>query len=335
MASLSVCIANYQGSAVIRACLDSVLAQQTDFRVEILVHDDCSSDGSADTVAAEYPGVTLIRSEENVGFCVSNNRLVEAASGDHILLLNNDASLRSGALQALHDYAVNHPGAGILSLPQYRKDDGELVDRGQFLDLFNNVIPNTDSQQREVATVMASCLWIRRSLWQDIGGFPEWFVSIAEDTYLCSVCRLMGKTVEVLPGPGYDHVVGGSFGGGKVVESGLSTSYARRSLSELNKNRVMTMCYPGPWQLPALLVHLPLLLIEGLLLSLLKRSPDPLLRIYWPSVAGVLNDLGRLGRERRRVQQLRRIGAGEFFSLFRWRHQKLALLLRYGIPRIN
>ena len=52
---VSVCIANFNGEAVLDACLSSVLAQDTDFPVEILVHDDCSSDGSVALIKERFP----------------------------------------------------------------------------------------------------------------------------------------------------------------------------------------------------------------------------------------------------------------------------------------
>jgi glycosyltransferase involved in cell wall biosynthesis len=73
----SVCIANYNGAGIIDACIRSVLAQDCGFPVEIIVHDDASPDGSGQHVQECYPSVRLLESSENVGFCVSNNRMVE------------------------------------------------------------------------------------------------------------------------------------------------------------------------------------------------------------------------------------------------------------------
>ena len=58
---VSVCIANYNGMEVIDDCLRSVLAQQGDIAVEILVHDDASSDGSLDHIREHYPQVKADR----------------------------------------------------------------------------------------------------------------------------------------------------------------------------------------------------------------------------------------------------------------------------------
>src|ERR1700741_345371 len=104
--TVSVCIANYNGMSIIDACLRSVLNQDCDFSIEIIVHDDASSDESVTHIRKHYPDVVLIDSPQNVGFCVSNNRMVNAANGTYILLLNNDAELFPDALRTLHENAL-------------------------------------------------------------------------------------------------------------------------------------------------------------------------------------------------------------------------------------
>src|SRR5690348_5922794 len=89
----SVCIANYNGEKTLEACIESVLEQDTDLLIEIIVHDDASTDTSIELLRKKYPDVRFIVGEENVGFCISNNRMVDAAEGEYLLLLNNDATL--------------------------------------------------------------------------------------------------------------------------------------------------------------------------------------------------------------------------------------------------
>lgn len=333
-AKLSVCIANYQGEAVITRCLDSLTSQSCNFEFEILIHDDASTDASCEIIASRYPGVKLLRSHENVGFCKSNNRLAEEAGGDYILLLNNDTRVHPGGLQALIDAAESDPAAGVLSLPQYDMDSGELLDRGMFIDVFANPVAAREPTP-EVAVVMGSCLLIRRDTWLAIGGFPEWFGSLAEDLYLCTRVRLLGLRVKVIDRCGYDHVVGHSFGGGKVAGNRLDTTFHRRRLSELNKNRVIATCYPAPVHIPLLGLQFLLLLLEGALLSLAKRSARPLREIYLPSIGGILTDIPRLRRERKRCMENRQIGLAAFFSPIRFRLHKLSLLRRHGVPSIS
>jgi GT2 family glycosyltransferase len=69
---ISICIANYNGHEILEACLESIIVQETNAVYEIIVHDDASTDGSLEHILDHYPDVTTIRSERNVGYCVSN-----------------------------------------------------------------------------------------------------------------------------------------------------------------------------------------------------------------------------------------------------------------------
>jgi cellulose synthase/poly-beta-1,6-N-acetylglucosamine synthase-like glycosyltransferase len=59
----SVCIANYNGINLIGPCLDSVLAQDFSLPVEIIVHDDASSDESVSFIREHYPDPTAAKGE--------------------------------------------------------------------------------------------------------------------------------------------------------------------------------------------------------------------------------------------------------------------------------
>ena len=332
---VSVCIAHYQGFELIDACIASVRAQQGDFDVEIVVHDDASPDGSAAHIREKHPDVKLIASAENAGFCVANNRMAEAARGDWLLLLNNDATLLPDALQALLAEAERLGRPAILTLPQFDADTGALLDIGSRLDPFLNPVPNRDPALGEVGTVHGACLWMPTALWRELGGFPEWFGSVAEDLYLCCRARLAGHPVRALGTSGYRHRVGASFGGGKAQAGRLVTTFRRRALSERNKTFVMAICYPAPFLLPMLPLHLLALLAEGALLSLLRLDGGYLARIYLPAIAALLQRRREIRAERRRAQAHRRVAATDFFAVFDWMPYKLGMLLKHGLPRLS
>jgi len=332
----SICIANYNGVGVIEDCLNSVFAQDCDFPFEVIVHDDASSDGSADIVRDHYPNVTLIASNENVGFCVSNNRMAAAARGKYILLLNNDAALFPDALRTLCAYAEAHPAAGILGLPQYNAATGSLIDIGSLSDLFLNPVPNLDAERRDVAMVSGACLWIPIALWEELGGFPEWFHTLAEDAYLCFCARLKGYSVRALGSSGFRHWVGKSLGGGIVTaQNRLTTSRKRRALSERNKNFVIVLTYPIPLFQFVFPLHLTLLFFEGLLLSLLKWDARLLQSIYLACFYALWQERHRLAKSRREIQGSRRIQLGAWLSVFCFWPRKLTMLLRHGLPEIR
>jgi len=332
----SVCIANYNGAEVIEDCLNSVLAQDCDFPFEVIVHDDASTDGSAKIVRDRYPGAILIPSEKNVGFCISNNRMVAQARGKDILLLNNDASLFPDALRTLYSYAENQPLTGILGLPQYDIRTRELLDIGSLCDPFLNPVPNLDAGRHDVAMVSGACLWIPRLLWKELGGFPDWFGSLAEDLYLCSLTRLNGYSVQTLGTSGFLHHVGKSFGGGKVTkENRLVTSRKRRALSERNKSFVMALTYPAPLFQLIFPLHLILLVLEGAALALIKRERALFQDIYLDCIKALWQERGRLFRLRRKIQANRKIGLRLFWSAFQLVPHKLRMLLRYGLPHLK
>ncbi len=331
----SVCIANYNGIDLIGECIDSVLAQDCGFNVEIIVHDDASNDGSVAYIRACYPQVNLLVSDENCGFCVSNNRMVNVASGQFILLLNNDARLRPAALQAFYQRACHQKKQGILGLPQYSIEDNKLVDRGNLFDIFLNPYPNYDVERRLVGVVTGGCFWIPLTLWRDLGGFPEWFHTVAEDIYLCCAARLWGYPVEILTDPGFDHWIGSSLGGGKIRDNRLHTTLRRRAWSERNKTFTIIICYPMPWILLIFPLHLGLLLMEGCLLSLFKWDGRLWRDIYWFCLREVWEKRRLLWRKRQFIQSKRVIKSKEFFALLSLMPHKLNMLISHGLPEVR
>lgn len=330
---VSVCIANYNGEHMLADCIDSVLAQDGDITVEIIVHDDASPDDSVQLLRDRYPQVELLTSAENVGFCVANNRMVVHARGEYVLLLNNDAALHTDALAQLLAAARAQPGPAILTLPQYDWTTGALVDRGCLLDPFYNPIPNLDPQRDEVAYVIGACLWIPRDLWHELGGFPEWMGSLAEDLYLCGLARLRGIPVRALAKAGYRHRQGASFGGNRGSPAGLQLSVERRSLSESNKTRALFILTPGPIVWPLLAAHLLSLCLEGLVLATIRRDPTILRRIYLPAARLPFCEWRRLRERRAEAQATATAGSRQWFGAFRWTLRKIGLLIRYGVPK--
>lgn len=331
----SVCIANYNGMGFIEACLNSVMAQDCDFEAEIIVHDDASTDDSVRFIRQKFPRVRLIESLENVGFCISNNRMAAQARGEYILLLNNDAELFPDVLRRLYDYARKQDRPGILGLTQYNAATGNLIDRGSVFDPFLNAMPNLNKARHDVGMVIGACLWLPKLLWDELGGFPEFFHTLAEDMHLCCLARLNGYSVEILEDSGFKHWVGASLGGGKVVRQRLSTSVKRRALSERNKSFVMAITYPFPAFQIIFPLHLFLLLLEGAAISLIKRDANLFSTIYLSAIREIWKNRKTLLSFRQKIQSCRRISSKQFFSVFGMIPYKLKMLLRHGMPSIR
>lgn len=333
----TVCIANYNGAEVLDDCLHSVFTQDCEFSFEIIVHDDASTDDSMGIVRERYPTVRIIQSRSNVGFCISNNRMVAEARGQYILLLNNDATLFPDALRTLFAAAQEKIHPAILGLPQYDARTKELVDRGSRADPFLNPIPNLENAQYGIAMVSGACLWIPAVLWERLGGFPEWFGSLAEDMYLCCVARLWGYEVSCVHKSGFLHRQGHSLGGGGKVAAGapLVTSRKRRILSERNKSFVIVITYPSPIFEGIIILHVLLLFAEGCVLAVIKRDTSILKTIYLATLISLWASRAQLWSARQVIQAQRTQRVGHFFAVFKWIPQKILLLQKHGIPKFH
>lgn len=107
----SVIIPVWNGVEYLKSCLEALAA--LDYAaLEVIVVDDCSTDGSAEWVAGRFPHIRLIRNEHNAGFAASCNAGLRAATGDILALLNQDTEVHPGWLTALVD-AFRDPKVGI------------------------------------------------------------------------------------------------------------------------------------------------------------------------------------------------------------------------------
>ncbi len=87
---LSIIIVTYKSRDEIRACLDSLPRYLQDKPVEIIVADNCSSDGIGEVMRVEYPETIFLEFTENLGFAKANNLAYERSLGEFVLFLNPD-----------------------------------------------------------------------------------------------------------------------------------------------------------------------------------------------------------------------------------------------------
>jgi GT2 family glycosyltransferase len=113
---LSVIIVNYNVKYFLEQCLHSVERAKPGLDVEIFVVDNNSVDGSVAMVEDKFPGVKLIRNNENLGFSAANNQAIRKASGRYILLLNPDTLIEEDTLSKCVRYMEENPGTGGLGV---------------------------------------------------------------------------------------------------------------------------------------------------------------------------------------------------------------------------
>lgn len=128
---VSVCVVTYNQKDYIRECLDSLIAQETSFRYEIIVGDDASIDGTSEIVAEygeRYPGLVIpVLHQRNVGAVSNVVHLYRMARGRYIAHLDGDDFALPGKLQKQADALDMHPTCCICS------HDVMVVDRGSRL----------------------------------------------------------------------------------------------------------------------------------------------------------------------------------------------------------
>ncbi len=97
---IDVIIPNYNGSALLPVCLDSLRAQtRRDFTVTVV--DDASTDDSVAIITSRYPEVQVLRLAQNRGFAAAVNAGLAATHQPFVALLNNDTEADPHWLAAL------------------------------------------------------------------------------------------------------------------------------------------------------------------------------------------------------------------------------------------
>ena len=86
---------------------------------------------------------------------------------------------------------------------------------------------------------------------------------------------------------------------------------------------------------PLLIAHLAALKIEGLTLSLLRRDAMLWRQVYWPALMTPFREWSMLHALRREVQATRMISLEKWCSVVRWQLRKVAMLARYGVPKVT
>ncbi|MCU1261439.1 MAG: glycosyl transferase, family 2, partial [Bryobacterales bacterium] len=129
---VSAVVVNWNRAEMLRKSLESLERQQR-VELEIIVVDNGSSDDSAGMVARDFPGVRLIQNSENRGFCAANNQGIQAARGEFVALLNNDAEAEPGWVAALKEVFANRPRVGMAASKILIYEDPRRIDKAGHL----------------------------------------------------------------------------------------------------------------------------------------------------------------------------------------------------------
>lgn len=193
---VSVVILSWNGRKHLEHCLPALREQEEPgVPWEVLVLDNGSHDGTVEWLRREHPEVELIESKVNLGFCGGNNRLVDEANGDAVVLLNNDTRPRPdwlrhlvAAYRAADDDVAAISGC-IVDWEGERLDfargaitfDGHAFQLGYRRPLDEVELPEAGT---ELPFACGGNMMIRRSSYLDAGGFDEDYFAYLEDVDL-------------------------------------------------------------------------------------------------------------------------------------------------------
>ena len=217
---VTLAVITWKSKGLLKQLLDSVQANISGLSHEIIVLDNHSGDGTAEMVEEEYPGVKLLKNTNNEGVAPARNKLLKAAGGRYILVLDVDTMVLPGAIETLVEVMDAHPEAAIGG-PRLIYGDGRLqlscrpfpspmniLLEGTFL---RNYFPDSSlvknytledwdhKDMREVDWMYGACLIIRRESLKKIGPFDERFFYLYEDVDLCFRAQKMGFRVMYIP----------------------------------------------------------------------------------------------------------------------------------------
>jgi N-acetylglucosaminyl-diphospho-decaprenol L-rhamnosyltransferase len=120
--TLSIIISCYNTRDIVRDCLNSIYQSPPSEPFEIVLVDDASSDDTSGMVRASFPDVHLLRNESNKNYSYSNNRALDHARGQFLLLLNNDTIVPPLALDGMIAFLRDHPDAGMVGAKLLNED---------------------------------------------------------------------------------------------------------------------------------------------------------------------------------------------------------------------
>lgn len=191
--------------------------------IDTVVVDNGSQDGSADAIAERFPDVELIRAGVNLGFAGGNNAGIRRAldhGADWVLLVNNDATVEPGLVEALAAAAESRPDAGVLACKVLYADSDRLWYAGAG---FNPYLgrsrherfgkPDEPGTLRDTARATGAGMAVSRAAIEAAGLLDEEFFLYAEDLEWCLRIQAAGFAVVYVPAARVRHRITAASGG--------------------------------------------------------------------------------------------------------------------------
>jgi GT2 family glycosyltransferase len=234
---LSIVIVNYKTRDLLLALLESIYARADDLRLECIVIDNASFDGSAQAVTERFPQVRFVQNDVNRYFSAAYTQGIQMAQGAHVLVLNPDMAVRGATLKQLLSVLQADPSIGAATTAMYFPDGclqrngsrfttfGYLVLNYTFLGkLYRWLLPRAwqalqdwlwyadwdRRTAREIDVLPGSAIIARRDVWHAAGYFDLRLKMYFSDDYFSRRVQALGLRTLYLPSDGILHYEGSS-----------------------------------------------------------------------------------------------------------------------------
>jgi GT2 family glycosyltransferase len=234
----SVIVLTHDNLAFSRLCLASLLENTEHPNYELIVVDNASSDGTVEELqrlAGALPNVRVILNDHNAGFGPANNQGLTAASGDILVLLNNDTMVPSGWLTRLARH-LDDDRVGLVGPATNRSCNEAQIDipyqtYGEYQAVARSQGERHDGERFPIRMPMMFCVAFRRDTYERLGPLDERYeVGMFEDEDYALRAKAAGLQVAWTPEVYVHHAYHASIG--KLLPTG---DYMR--LVRLNQGR--------------------------------------------------------------------------------------------------
>lgn len=197
MISLSIIIVSYRCWSKLDACLKSIAAQDMK-DIEVIVVDNNSNDGQAQSFTLKYPQIRFVLQDVNGGFAQACNKGASFAEHEWLLFLNPDTVLPPGALKQLMERVSIEPTWKLIGIRQLDESGKDTHPHGLFLKWWNvwapvrsleRLIKGKKFSKPYLSTapvtypdwISGSFVLIRKSDFEELGKWDERFWMYCED----------------------------------------------------------------------------------------------------------------------------------------------------------
>lgn len=243
---VSVVVLTYNNLELTKACLDSLLTQSQYPNLEIIVVDNHSSDQTPAYLCAwaeGHPDRIVILNPDNKGFAAGNNVGLAAASGDYLVILNNDTIVTAGWIKGLIRHLRDNKEIGIIG--PITNNIGNEAKVGTRYDRVDDMPAEAAQMTRarmgewfEINTLAFFCVMFPRSTYEQIGGLcEEYGLGFFEDDDYCRRVQRRGMRAACAEDVFVHHHLSASF----------NALGARKKQALFEKNRAIYESKWGSW----------------------------------------------------------------------------------------